>query len=167
MFTSEAATVDSRQAVATRVGSVWQLLPVWPATRIHWSHYRGLLLFQAIMVVHPISAEGNTPARTMQLHLGLVERLETTMDRTTSQRGWLHLRFGCLGALEREKCKVLPRSEHSGTQHAQPHQARGRDMGASQREEPRLSSSASNRVVKCEFGWAKAHWTSIKPNPPM
>jgi hypothetical protein len=30
-------------------------------------------------------------------------------------------------------------------------------MGASRREGPRLSSSTSNRVVKCEFGWAKAH----------
>jgi hypothetical protein len=30
-------------------------------------------------------------------------------------------------------------------------------MGASRHEEPRLSSSASNRIVKCEFRRANAH----------
>jgi hypothetical protein len=54
--------------------------------------------------------------------------------------------------MEREECKVLLRSKHSGSRHAQAHQARGRVMGASRHEKPRLSSLASNRIVKCEFG---------------
>jgi hypothetical protein len=135
-----------------QTGDTWQLFPMPPATGIHWSHNRGVLLLQASLVVHSIGAKGNTSTPAGQLNSGLVDHLERAMDRAASQQRGFNLRISCLGAMERKECTMLPPSEHSNSRITQAHQARGWVVGASRREEPRLSFSASNRVVRVSVG---------------